>query len=527
MKSIIKKHSIYIGLLGLSILLFSLSFPGYFVRDGIAFLAFFALIPMFLVIFKLNYIEGIIYGFLFGMLKYQSFNFWFKDFDPAAYAVAPGIHGIYFLLFFPLAIFFYRTLPKRGYLLITVAWWAYEIFKSTNVVGYSYGVLSQTMYQTHIFTGVADIIGSYTLSLLIIFPCILATFLFSQRKRGVNRLEWIVPGLIYLIIMVTSIIYTAHSKIDYSNTKTLRVSLAQHNLNCWLSKENAEMYVQAYDHLEALSREAEKLNTDVVMWSETAFVPAIEWHKEYRPKDQRERYDLIMRMEKYLRQTNALYIIGNNETYNLNRDITYNTAYLYNKDQIIQRYRKMQLVPFTESFPYPEKFPWLYNYVKKLGATQLNPGTEQTLFDLRGVKSTILICYEDAFPDLSRKSVLNGSQLLVNITNDAWTDYPATALQHLAAASLRTIETRRSLVRAGTTGFTGVIDPNGKIVASLPLFTKDILTYDVPIYSEHITFYTRFGEIIDSLAYYILAFLLAFTIVIKIVKKKNSDKKTH
>jgi len=485
---------------------------------GVAFLSFIALIPMFLVIFRLNYLETFIYGFIFGLLKYQVFNFWFKDFDPAAYAVAPGIHGFYFLLLFPLIKFLYKRFPKHGYIPILFAWFSYEVFKSTNVVGFSYGVLSQTMYKTHLFTGVADIVGSYALSLLIVFPGLLFAFLFSKRE-SVNKKDWVIPGAIYIGIMCFSIIYTQLSKIDYSKSETLRVTLVQHNLNCWLSTSNPSLYIQAYDHLEALSIEGEEQESEVIIWPETAFVPAIEWHKKYRPANERERYDLITRMERYLSTTDALYIIGNNESFNIDRDKNYNSAYLFKKDKIVDKYRKINLVPFTEQFPYPDKFPWLFEYVNKLGATQITPGEKQTLFDLNGVKATVLICYEDAFPDLPREGVLKGSNLLVNITNDAWTQYSATPLQHLSAAVMRSIETRRSLVRSGTSGFTGVIDPNGKIVASLPLFVKDELTYDVPIYNGHITFYTKFGKFMDNLGYIGLFIALILSLIRKFKEK--------
>ncbi len=326
--------------------------------------------------------------------------------------------------------------------------------------------------------------------------------------------------------MISSIIYTNISKVDYSKSETLKISLIQHNLNCWLSQRNPNfMYVQAYNNLEGLSRVAESKDTDLVVWPETAFVPAIEWHKKYRPKNDRARYELIMRMEEYLRSTDAMYIIGNNESFNQSkipdRDKQYNTAYLYNKDQITDKYRKIHLVPFTERFPYPEKFPWLFNYVKKLGAKQLAPGEEQTLFDIKGIKSTILICYEDVFTDLTRESVNNGSNLFINITNDAWTSSSSSPLQHLAAASLRTIENRRSLVRAGTSGFTGVIDPNGKILESLPLFTEGELTYNVPVYDGHKTIYTKYGNIIDNIGY--LLFFL--TLLLALFKTINERKK--
>ena len=112
---------------------------------------------MFYIIFQLNYVEAFIYGFIFGLLKYQVFNFWFQDFDPAAFAVAPGIHGFYFFLVFPISLYFFKTFPKKGYIAILFSWFAYEVFKSTNVVGFSYGLLAQSMYQTHLFTGIVDI----------------------------------------------------------------------------------------------------------------------------------------------------------------------------------------------------------------------------------------------------------------------------------------------------------------------------------------------------------------------------------
>lgn len=525
MKLFIKKQIIRILLLSTSILLFSLSFPGFLSKGGIAFLIFVALVPMFLVIFKLNYLESVIYGFLFGLCKYLVFNFWFKEFDPAAFAVAPGIHGVYFMALFPLILFLYRRFPKLGYITILFAWFSYEIFKSTNVVGFSYGLLAQSMYKTPLFTGVADIVGSYVISLLILFPGLLITFLISQ-KRLINKIEWIIPSVLYIFIMISCVVYTQASKVDYSNSETIKITLVQHNLNCWLSTANPALYTQAYDHLEALSMIGEDKDTDLVVWPETAFVPAIEWHKKYRPVNERERYDLITRMEKYLATTDAFYIIGNNESFGINRDNNYNSAYLYKKDQIINKYRKINLVPFTEEFPHPDKFPWLFEYVKKLGANQITPGIEQTMFDINGTKATILICYEDAFPELPREAVLNGSNLLVNITNDAWTTFTATPLQHLAAASLRTIETRRSLVRAGTSGFTGVIDPNGEIIASLPLFVKDELTYDVPIYDGHITIYSRYGHIIDYSGYYILLVIMIIAIIQLIPRNKKNVHKT-
>lgn len=522
MNKIVKRQLINIVSLALSAILFSASFPGLISKEGIAILSFIALIPMFFIVYRLNNIEAVIYGFIFGMGKYLLFNYWLKEFDPAAYAVAPGIYGLYFLMLFPLIRLFYIKFPKHGYLPILVAWLSYEFFKSTNVVGYSYGVLSQSMYRTHLFTGIADIVGSYLLSALIIFPGIFLSFKISKRSSLKSKSS-IITITTYLFVLLLSIIYTQLSKVDYSESDTKKISLVQHNLNCWLSGSD-ELYSQAYDHLKELSIEGENQGAELVIWSESSFVPAIEWHKKYRSSIYRNRVDLINEMEEYLRSSNAYYIIGTNESADKEKKINYNPAYLYKGDKIISKYRKINLVPFTEQFPFPDKLPWLLDYVNKLGAKQMQPGEEQTLFEIDGLKTVILICYEDAFTDLPREGVKKGSDLLINITNDAWTSSPSAALQHLAAAALRTIENRRTLVRSATTGFTGIIDPNGKIIASLPLFTRDQLTYDVPIYNGHTTIYTLYGHIIDLIPYLLLLPILLFIIIKTIYAKRKSNK---
>lgn len=519
MKMLIKKNLIYLLLLVLSALLFIMSFPGFISEYGIAYFSFIALIPMFYVVYKMSYIQTIIFGFIYGMGKYLLFNYWLKAFDPAAYAVAPAIHGIYFLMLFPCIRYLYNRFPKYGFIHITILWLSYELFKSTNVVGYSYGILSQSMYKTHHFTGIVDIIGSYLLSSIIVFPSIFITFI-HRKKVSIKSKTSIITIIVYITIFISSILYTQLMKVDYSNSDKIKVTLVQHNLNCWL-KGNDLLYSQAYDHLEELSIQGESENSDLIIWPETSFVPAIEWHKKYRPTHERNRLELIKRMESYLKDTKAFYIIGNNESFGKDRDTHYNSAYLYKSNKVLNKYRKINLVPFTERFPYPEKFPWLFNYVKKLGAKQIEPGEEQVLFQINNYLATTLICYEDAFSDLPRQGVKSGSDLFINITNDAWTSSPTAALQHLAAAALRTIENRRTLVRAGTSGFTGIIDPNGKIIKSLPLFVKDQLTYDIPIYNSKVTFYTRYGAILDLIPYILLSVVVLISIFLHILERKK------
>jgi apolipoprotein N-acyltransferase len=71
--------------------------------------------------------------------------------------------------------------------------------------------------------------------------------------------------------------------------------------------------------------------------------------------------------------------------------------------------------------------------------------------------------------------------VLVSLINGAAFTEPLTLAQHRLLAQLRTVESRRCLLRCAATGETCVISPVGTILARLPLHTKEVLTAEVPL----------------------------------------------
>ena len=120
-------------------------------------------------------------------------------------------------------------------------------------------------------------------------------------------------------------------------------------------------------------------------------------------------------------------------------------------------------------------------------------------------KTSTAICYEVIFASLMRRFVLNGSELLTTITNDAWYGTSSAPYQHWEQASMRAIENGRYLARAANTGISGFVDPYGRVLQRSRLFEQALLVGDVRFIREP-TVYVRIG---DAAAWLSLAFTAA------------------
>jgi apolipoprotein N-acyltransferase len=150
------------------------------------------------------------------------------------------------------------------------------------------------------------------------------------------------------------------------------------------------------------------------------------------------------------------------------------------------------------------------------GIGDFGAGTSYLVFDgppSRGsaepTRASALICYEAIFPDLTRRFVQNGAQLLVNVSNDAWYGRTAAPYQLLAMIAVRAVENRLPLVRATNTGVSAVVTPDGTILEQTPLFEEAVIVADVELV-RGFSLYTRFG---DWLVYVSIVLIAALAVV--------------
>jgi apolipoprotein N-acyltransferase len=501
-----------VGLILSAAALFALAHPNPISRWGWWPLAFVALAPLFIVVHRNGFLRSLLYGALYGFVSYALYNYWLATFHPLALIIVPIVHLGYFLLLFPLLTLADRLLPRFGYLVQVLLWVAFEYVKSLGFLGYSFGILGYTQYLWSDFIRIAGVTGVWGVSLLVVTASAILARLaihLAAASRGSTRdgghrwrvalgafaRQQRVTLVIYAVLLVANVSYGAISSRDYSNARQWRVALVQQNIDPWRGGFRA--YERSLATLKWLSTAALTQDPEVVIWSETSFVPGIDWHTRYRTDPRR--FALVRELRDYLDLQTVPFVVGNDDgqlerTENGEVRVDYNASILFEAGEIVGTYRKLHLVPFTESFPFERQLPGIHAWLLAADTHFWKPGEVATVFEVDGVHFSTPICFEDTFGDLNRRFVLGGADVLVNMTNDSWSFSVPAEVQHMMMGVFRAVENRRSVVRSTNGGMTVTIDPNGRIIDQLEPFIDDYLISTVPVAAGAHTLYTRFGD---------------------------------
>ena len=189
----------------------------------------------------------------------------------------------------------------------------------------------------------------------------------------------------------------------------------------------------------------------------------------------------------------------------------YNSALVFDeRGQRIFSYDKIHLVPFGEYEPFPLIDKLVTRVSGEVGGFRKGQSTYSAAPLPGGTSAGMFICYEAIFPNEVRHFVVNGAQLLINISNDGWFGRSAAARQHLMMARMRAVENRRWMVRATNNGYTASVDPYGRMLQPIPPDVRAAadLPYD---FRTDLTIYTRFGDWFAWLCVLVSAILLAST----------------
>ncbi|MEA3307768.1 MAG: apolipoprotein N-acyltransferase [Elusimicrobiota bacterium] len=466
-------------------LLLILSYP----KFNFGFLAWFALAPLTISIwkaksFKTALIAGLIAGFCF----YSGILYWIYI-TMIAGGVSVGISiigwlalslilSLEFILISGFGFYIKKTGPSAFPYVFAAGWvlmeW-FKIFLTSKAAWFPWFMLGYTQWQYLEISQIASITGAYGLSFLICFTGALLGTLFIRKGRVLVKILRFSPAL----FLIGALFLYGNFELKQSHrypAKNISFSIIQPSIDFY--KKWDEKYVSwIKSRIEGLLEKTR--NPDVIVWPENSLPGWI---------DQPE---LMAWLKEISLKYKAQNIVGSASQ----SDGKYVSAFLINKEgEIESSYNKRQLVPFGEYVPLRSLLSDFINVIGELGEFERG-AMKQNLFKVGNFKIGNAICYESIFPYLLREDALSGADIFVNITNDGWYLNTAAPYQHFLVNIFRSIENRKSLVRAANNGISALIDPWGRTVKKLNLNDYAVLNVQAPVYKDYgKSFYSKYGN---------------------------------
>ena len=412
-------------------------------------------------------------------------------YPPAGYVFAAGLSLILALFFWAWLLALKKFLPSAGegflfrlakVLFLSGLWVALEWVRSFIFTGFPWLLLAHSQWLRPAVIQPVSIGGAYLVSFILIFFGLglgvygIRTWAWHKAKlegspRG--RFGRLAPEFYIGALMVMSCVYMYISDLPKKENeqKLFRVGMAQTDfagiLN-WdesLAKDNLSV-------LKNLTMSLKKAGVNLVAWSESATPPM--WPVIGVPEMQSW-------CENVASELGAPIIMGNGAYFNVNGHITtYNAAFYVSEKNGLNKnfYAKQRLVPFGEYLP-----SWCF-FLKEavIPVGGMTAGYKSVIFycDIKNNirKIAPIICYEDIFPQLGRRAVLEGAEIFYVCTNDSWYGREGGAWQHAAHSAFMAASFRKPLIRASVNGLSGVFDQYGRLVPCIAIRNGEGGIYD-------------------------------------------------
>ena len=201
----------------------------------------------------------------------------------------------------------------------------------------------------------------------------------------------------------------------------------------------------------------------------------------------------------------------------------HNSALITDGTERTEIFHKSKLVVGVEHTPYPRFFGPIDNMLGGVMGRCVGQD-EVSLLTVRndGISIPVgcAVCYESVYGEYYTDYVRKGAKAMTIITNDAWWGNTPGYRQHLSYASLRAIETRRSIARCANTGISAVISPSGKILQPTPWWEQAVIESSIPL-RDDITFYVSHGDITGRVSTFMFMLLL-FALAVRFITGRES-----
>jgi apolipoprotein N-acyltransferase len=402
---------------------------------------------------------------------------------PSVHVFLPVVVLALGLLWLPLGWLTWRLLHGRvtvrrlaaALAAVPAGWVLVEVARSVEFFGGPWGLLGTSQWQQAPALSLAALGGVWLVSAAVAAVNVaVAAACIPGAARGVRPAA---AGAVAVGVTAALGWHTAWPGPD-GGSGTVRVLAVQPGT---LERAGARL-----DRQVALTRSAAALGPDLVVWGESSVGVSL-----------LERPELQARLAALADEVDAPLLV-NVDAREPGGGIT-KTAALVETAGVTGSYAKTRLVPFGEYVPLRPALSWLAR-MSDVAAEDRRRGPGPVVLDTGGAAVGPLVCFESAFPDMTRALVGRGAQLVV-VQSSTWTFQDSWAPeQHASLAAVRAAESGVPVLHATLTGQSAAYDRRGRPLAE-PLGTDrtGVLVVDVALGGGG-TPYARSGPWVPVLA---------------------------
>ena len=294
------------------------------------------------------------------------------------------------------------------------------------------------------FARIAAIGGSIALSS---FVLLIAFFFFRLSQRRISFIV-LIPAIFLLV------------PISLQSVGTSNVLMIQGNVPQLGLDFNSRAKEVFNNHLKLTKEEIEKnSNVDFILWPENSV--DVDPFQNADVKQELDSIDQPLIIGAVLGKGNKLL----------------NTSILWG-GELPPTYIKQHLTPFGEYIPLRSIASLISPYTDRV--TDFEPGQGQVLFTVKDAVIAPVICFELIDDQILHEAAVSSNLLAVQ-TNSATFGMSAESAQQLAMTRVRAIEHGRSIVSVSTTGYSAVIDRNGKVFQQTSIGTAESIRAQVDL----------------------------------------------
>ena len=401
------------------------------------------------------------YGWYFGFGYFISNLYWvaisltfdqnFKFLIPLAIILLPALLATFYGLMTYLFSILYLKNVVGSFFIFSILFGTIEFIRGSIFSGFPWNLIAFSFSESIYFIQILSIIGTYSFNLICIsLFTIPAVFILRNSRKEL---------MVCFFFILMSVGFLTFGKIKINNFKSLESAKNSYSIKAISPNISLDRFYSKQDELKIINELIElsapkKQQPTIFIWPEGSI-----------PDSYLENMNMYKNLFSNSFGDDDIIIMGLNSIENrVDENLFFNSMAVFNNElDLLQKYNKINLVPFGEFIPF-ENILSLIGFKTVTNEHQsFTAGNYRELLNIKNSKIDLnllpLICYEIIYSGRLSKDI--SFDYIINISEDGWFGNSIGPKQHFSHSIFRSIENGKYIIRAANNGISAIINPLG------------------------------------------------------------------